>query len=54
MGGDNPLIDAVCADPFFTDRLPVDQIRALMDATAYVGDAPTRARALADRLRAIL
>jgi len=46
-GRPNPLPDLLCADPEITRRVSADQVRALLVADAYVGDAPARARALA-------
>ncbi len=53
-GAPNPLIDDLCADNILTSYLPGDRIRALMDASHYVGDAPVRARAMAEHIRAAL
>jgi adenylosuccinate lyase len=50
-GEDNPLIDALCADEHVTRYVSATQARALLDASAYVGDAPQRARALAAQAR---
>lgn len=50
-GRDNPLVDRLCADPAITALVPPDAARALMDAEGYVGDAPVRARALAQQIR---
>ena len=50
-GQANPLIDSLCADAEITRLLPATQARALLDASAYVGDAPARARALAARIQ---
>jgi len=50
-GKPNPLPDLLAGDPRLTALLPVERIRALMDATGYVGDAPERARALAETVR---
>ena len=51
-GQPNPLIDDVCADPTLLALLPADQIRALMDASRYVGLAPQAAQSMADDIRA--
>jgi adenylosuccinate lyase len=45
-GGPNPLIDSLCADPLVLRHINASAARALLDASAYVGDAPVRARAL--------
>lgn len=46
-GEANPLIDALCADPRILQYVPADAARTLLDADAYVGDAPARARHIA-------
>src|SRR5690606_39862591 len=43
----NPLVESLSTDARVTAHVPTDEVRALLDATAYVGDAPERARALA-------
>ena len=53
-GEDNPLADVLVNDARITAYVPPDQARALLDASAYVGDAPERARALASAIRATL
>ncbi|MCW1967295.1 MAG: adenylosuccinate lyase [Anaerolineae bacterium] len=53
-GQANPLAESLCGDAEIVRLLPADQARALLDASAYVGDAPARARALAARARAAL
>ena len=50
-GQPNPLIDRLTGDPELRRWLPEAVLRALMDATHYVGDAPQRARLLAERIR---
>ncbi|HLF25680.1 MAG TPA: adenylosuccinate lyase [Anaerolineae bacterium] len=52
-GRPNPLIDALCADPYVARFLDTAQARALLDARAYVGDAPARARQTAAKIRAL-
>lgn len=47
----NPLITLLCDDPTVAGFLPAPRIHELMDATAYVGDAPQRARAMAAEIR---
>ncbi len=49
-GEANPLADRLCADPALTAYLPPASIRALMDATAHIGDAPRRARLIAQAI----
>ncbi|MBL7163593.1 MAG: adenylosuccinate lyase [Anaerolineales bacterium] len=40
----NPLAELIAADPKFLEYLTVDELDSLMDASAYVGDAPRRAQ----------
>ncbi len=47
----NPLPDLLATDPAVLAFLPAGQVRALLDATGYVGDAPERARDLAALIR---
>jgi adenylosuccinate lyase len=49
-GRENPLAERLAADPALLDYLSVDRIRALMDASSYVGRAPEGARAVARAL----
>ncbi len=50
-GRPNPLIALLCDDPRTTQYAPREQILAWLDASDYVGDAPQRARQLAQTLR---
>lgn len=50
-GQPNPLIDLLTADQRVLDHLSAAEIRTALDARSYVGDAPERARALAERIR---
>src|SRR5574341_377038 len=50
MGEENPLVGLLAADPELVKYLPSDRIRALMDALQYIGDAPQRARTIADKI----
>ena len=52
-GHANPLPDLLATDSLICAHLSADRVRSLMDATAYVGDAPARARALAHHLRSV-
>ena len=52
-GEPNPLVEQVAADPEFLRYLPESQLRALMDASGHIGDAPLRARSLAGQIRKI-
>jgi adenylosuccinate lyase len=51
-GQPNPLPDHLSADPQVTAYLSPDRVRSLLHAADYVGDAPERARQMAQRLRA--
>jgi adenylosuccinate lyase len=53
-GQPNPLTDLLCADAELGTLLAAEHLRALMDASSYVGDAPQRARALSDTIRQAL
>jgi adenylosuccinate lyase len=53
-GDPNPLLDRLANDPVVLGYLPGTQVRALLDAGDYVGDAPERARALASQIRSAL
>jgi adenylosuccinate lyase len=50
-GEPNPLPDLLANDPALNAYLSGDQIRALMDASDYTGDATQRARALVESIR---
>ena len=51
IGQSNPIIQLVCSDQVFLGYLNQSALQALMDASSYVGDAPTRARALVEQIR---
>ena len=51
-GQPNPLADRLAADPDLLQYLSEAEIRLLMDASQYVGDAPQRARSFTAHLRA--
>jgi adenylosuccinate lyase len=53
-GKPNLLADLICHDPEITHYLPEDELCQLMDVSHYLGDAPQRARALADTIRKVL
>ncbi|HEY54095.1 MAG TPA: adenylosuccinate lyase [Caldilineae bacterium] len=46
-GDPNPLSNLLTAEPEFIRLLAPDRIRSLLDASAYVGEAPQRAREVA-------
>jgi adenylosuccinate lyase len=50
-GGENPLAARLSSDERIGRYLTPGEVLALLDASAYVGDAPERARAVAARLR---
>lgn len=52
-GRRNPLIDELCADPRVTRYLDAASARTLLDARAYVGDAPQRAKNIAARIQTL-
>jgi len=52
-GGDNPLAQLLVDEEGLTEFLDPAEIRMLLDPTDHVGDAPERARAFAQTLRAI-
>ena len=53
-GEPNPLADSLASEPAFLALLPAARIRELLDASGYVGEAPQRARALAQQARATI
>ena len=53
-GRPNPLAESITCDPEIRHYLPENQLRAHMDASHYVGDAPQRAAAFADTINAKL
>lgn len=53
-GGANPLPDMLSADETIMQYIPARQVRVLLDASSYVGDAPARARRLAAEIREAL
>jgi adenylosuccinate lyase len=52
-GQPNPLVDDITRDPEILRYLPNDKPRLLMDASRHLGDAPQRARKLAEAIRRI-
>lgn len=51
LGQPNPLADRLCADERITQLMSAEQARELLNANAYVGDAPERARLMARWVR---
>jgi adenylosuccinate lyase len=52
QGQVNPLRDQLAQDPAILKYLQPGRIRDLLEARSYVGTAPQRARAMAERIRA--
>jgi len=50
-GRPNPLASSLSQDDRVTSYLPAERVRALLQTSGYVGDAPERARELAKRIR---
>jgi len=50
-GRPNPLIEQLANDPRVTAFITPDEARALLDASHYVGDAPQRARHMAQQMK---
>ena len=50
-GQSNPLVERICQDDVFLGYVKEPQLRALMEARHYLGNAPQRARALAETIR---
>ncbi len=51
LGQVNPLADRLCADERITRLMSAEQARKLLNADAHIGDAPRRARLLAQSVR---
>jgi len=50
-GGPNPLSELMSQDSAINENISSDDLEALLDINEYVGDAPVRARALAQEIR---
>lgn len=50
-GVENPLRERICQDEVLRAYLSEDELRSLMDATHHIGDAPERARRMAQTIR---
>jgi adenylosuccinate lyase len=50
-GQENPLIELIVTAPELLRYLSKEELRALMDASGYIGDAPARAKALVEQIR---
>jgi adenylosuccinate lyase len=53
-GKPNMLSDLITHDPEITHYLPADELSQLMDISHYLGDAPQRARQMAETIRKTL
>ena len=53
-GKPNLLADLISHDPEITHYLPADELCQLMDVSHYLGDAPQRARQMAETIRKVL
>lgn len=51
LGGENPLKELLSSDDRITRFVPPQQVRELLQAEEYVGDAPDRALAMAEVIR---
>jgi adenylosuccinate lyase len=51
IGEPNPLADLLAADPDVLKHVEADRVRELLDATGHAGDAPRRARQMAQTIR---
>jgi hypothetical protein len=53
-GQTNLLVDTLCADPRVTQLVPPEAAREYLKAEAHIGDAPLRARQMAQIVRVAL
>ena len=53
-GQPNPLIENLAQDPAINRYLSTEEVRSLMDAGCHLGDAPQRARKMAEKIRLTL
>ncbi|MGZ3882360.1 MAG: adenylosuccinate lyase [Flavisolibacter sp.] len=54
LGMENPLIDDICMDANIGEYLSTQNIRQLMGAKSQIGDAPERARWLANEIQMVV
>jgi adenylosuccinate lyase len=52
-GEANPLVEILCQDGRLLHHLTSEQIRALMDYAHHIGNAPERAREMANRIKSL-
>jgi adenylosuccinate lyase len=50
-GFENPLVERIRKDPVFLEYVGEGDLVSLLDASRHIGDAPRRARDLADSIR---
>lgn len=50
-GADNPMSDSLSSDHRITSYIPSEEVRLLLDASGYLGDAPQRTRIILSRIR---
>lgn len=53
-GTANPLVERLLAEPAFTGLMSSDDIKDCLDAWAYLGDAPVRARQMAGIMKSVI
>jgi adenylosuccinate lyase len=53
-GKPNLLVELISHDPEINRYIPEDQLSLLFDVTGYLGDAPQRARLMAETIRITL
>jgi adenylosuccinate lyase len=51
MGQANPIVAYISSDTVFLTYLPADRLQSILTTGSYVGDAPRRARQLANKIR---
>jgi adenylosuccinate lyase len=54
QGRPNPLADRLAAESEVLRYFPANQVRGLLDARRHIGDAPERARQMAQKIRGVL
>ncbi|GAB4510057.1 MAG: adenylosuccinate lyase [Anaerolineae bacterium] len=54
QGGENPLVSTLTSDASITALLRPGRVRELLNAEGHIGDAPERAREMADYIRIVI
>jgi adenylosuccinate lyase len=54
LGNTNPLADNLCTDPRIVQLVKAERVRELLQAESHIGDAPERARKLAQTIRSTI